>query len=194
MFSLEGNAGIDFLSGCHPGRLRLKISLDRNTTGLRHAVPVVAHHSAEGSGSELRRKKVCSAGTTIRNMIGPISMPPTTTVASSVDLAADPRRDGCRQQPDASRQRHHQNCPHLLFNRTQHGFGRAQAPPAGNLIVTVDDEYAAHHRHAEQETKPIAAEMLKSRLETYSPRIPPDTANEIPIRAIRLSRNELNRP
>ena len=43
------------------------------------------------------------------------------------------------------------------------------------------------------EMKPIAAETLKLRLATYSPRMPPHTANGMPDSASRLSRTELNR-
>ena len=45
------------------------------------ATSMVSAGGDAGSPS-MRRKKVCRAGTTIRNMSGPISMPPTTTVAS----------------------------------------------------------------------------------------------------------------
>jgi hypothetical protein len=44
------------------------------------------------------------------------------------------------------------------------------------------------------ETKPTAAEMLKSRPEKYSANTPPPAAKGMPASAIRLSRTELNRP
>ena len=44
------------------------------------------------------------------------------------------------------------------------------------------------------EINPIAAEMLKSRPETYSPTRPPEIANGSPSKAKKLSRQELNNP
>src|SRR5262249_24085996 len=43
------------------------------------------------------------------------------------------------------------------------------------------------------EMNPMAAEILKFRLATYSPKIPPATANGMPASASRLSRTEANK-
>ena len=118
---------------------------------------MITHPRAKFSGSAAGRPvdcppkiKLCRAGTTTSIMIGPISMPPTIDRRKRpLHLTAYAGRDCGRQQADAGRQCHHQDRPHLLFDGLVHRFDRIHAA-AGDPIIAVDDEDAAHHRHAEE--------------------------------------------
>ena len=150
-----------------------------------------------GAGSSLQSKnKVCRAGTTTSMMIGPTSMPPTTTVASGrCTWLPMPVETRGRQQADAGGERGHQHRPHALLGGVVHRLDRCPCRCAPHLVVIGDDQDAVHHRHAEQRHEADGgrdAEIEPGDVQRDACRRA--IANGMPASASRLSRSELNRP